>query len=66
MQGATMEGKTFTMPSDAPGPRCIKCQTPLKSVYRTTHKDRYTFREHICPRCGKKNTTMQRTIERID
>ena len=69
-----VEGKPFKMPSDnEQGPRCIfkdatgaVCGTILQTVYRTLHKDRFTFREHICPKCGRKNTTLQHTIERLE
>ncbi len=58
--------KLFTMPSDMAGPCCSHCETVLPTVYRTERVDQFIFRDRICPNCGKKNTTLERTVERPD
>lgn len=58
--------RKFTMPSDRPGPKCQNCGQALTKVYRTRHEDRFTFREHICEHCGRKNVTMQQTVLTVD
>lgn len=60
------EPKRFTMPSEEAGPRCQWCDAVLADVYRVSHKDRFTFRERLCPTCGRKNTTLEKSVEVVD
>jgi len=68
MEVITLEGEPqrFTMPSDMAGPRCDKCDTVLPDVYKTERMDLFIFRQRICPNCGRKNVTLERSVQRDD